>query len=383
MMPAVPDLVQPVQARSDAHPARLEAVDGWRAVAVLGVLWWHSWIHTGNPSLSVPVGSRSVNLERCLVLLGNGVHLFFVLSGFCICLSLAKGGAGESSIAGMARFVAHRWRRLSPAFYVVSLATAAALAVAGELPFSLGRLAAHAVWLGGVWPGTGWFSPAFWSLQVEWEFYLVAPLLVLPMVRRGSGWLALAALGLSLGYAYYAHSSPDGTAWRQDEHLPVHFAAFFWGAVAAEGWLHRRSWFFALRGRRFLALGFVAAFAGRGLGSTDVFLALGRWGTLGKVVGEPLMALGFAIMIVVSLNAGRARAGVLGSRALQWIGKRSYSLYLWHWWPCVWIGHALRAHWGATVEAHYATLVLATAVCVPLAWVTYRYCEQPYFRARS
>ena len=370
----------PNSTETQGHPARLSAIDGWRAIAVVGVLWWHSWIHTGNPSLNLPIAGRVLNLERLGVVLGNGVHLFFVLSGFCICLSLARMHKAANGLREAAQFIAHRWLRLSPAFYGIMLVTALTLAAVGEAPLSANQLFAHLAWLGGLWPGGGWLSPAFWSLRVEWEFYLLAPLVIVPLVATGAARGILIALGLSLGYSYYAHCTPDGTAWQQDEHLPVHFAAFFWGVVAADGWLKGRSWFGAMKGWRVLLFGFVMAFTGRGLGSTDVFFALGRWGALGKTLGEPLMTFGFMTMIAASLHGGSSSALILGNRVIQWIGKRSYSLYLWHWWPCLWIGHALRAQWGVTPGAHYATLGLSLAVCLPLSWLSYRFLEQPYFR---
>ena len=78
---------------SGEHPTspRLASIDGWRAIAVLGVFWWHTWIHTGNPSLILSIGSHGLNLQRLPVLLGNGVHLFFVISGFCIHQSITRG----------------------------------------------------------------------------------------------------------------------------------------------------------------------------------------------------------------------------------------------------------------------------------------------------
>ncbi len=68
-----------------------------------------------------------------------------------------------------------------------------------------------------------------------------------------------------------------------------------------------------------------------------------------------------------------ARGAVVdGWRALSMLGVC--------WWPCVWIGHAFHAHLGRSLSAHYLTFVATVAVCMPLSWLTFRYCQARYFR---
>ena len=63
---------------------RLVWLDVLRTFCVLGVLWIHTWSKYGNPAVMV----GGVDINRPLAILGNGVDFFFVLSGFCMLMSL-------------------------------------------------------------------------------------------------------------------------------------------------------------------------------------------------------------------------------------------------------------------------------------------------------
>src|SRR5262245_49813726 len=103
----------------DAHGLRdrIAPVDGLRALAVLGVLWWHVWMFSGNPSLSVGrVGAVNLDVNRAVSAIGTGVDLFFVISGFCMYLMYAKSQSVFSA-QRYAAFIKRRWWRIAPAFY--------------------------------------------------------------------------------------------------------------------------------------------------------------------------------------------------------------------------------------------------------------------------
>lgn len=367
---------------SDNSPgSRLGAVEGWRAVAVLGVFWWHSWIHTGNPAFPVIFGPFRIDLERLFVLLGNGVDFFFVISGFCISLSLHRAFSRPTASAYV-QFVSNRWRRLSPAFYTVCICTAAALVIAGR-SISWVDIVAHTTWLYGVWPGVTSLAPSFWSLQVEWEFYLCLPLIFFVSQARWR-WALIGGLWIaSLVFRFAVHDSADGVASYGNNHLAMHLTPFVAGIVVAEGWRHRSDWLFCMGGMWPFLAGLAVAYFGRGMESTEVFGILGSYGSFAKTFGPPLMTLGFAAMLAASLVGVPLVAPALNGAVMQNIGRLSYSLYLWHWWPCVWFGHFLRARLGVTVLSHYLTLVATVVVSYPLAWLTYEFCERAYFRRRN
>ena len=360
--------------------SRLAIVDGWRTVAAFGVIWVHAWTHTGNPSLLLHLGSYSTNVERWFVLLGNGVDLFFVISGFCISLTTTKNPICRLSDYG--QFIAHRWWRLTPAFYFVCLVTGIAVMATGGF-VTLSEILAHLTWTFEWWPGTHSLAPAFWSLQIEWQFYLTVPLLLALAKPKRQRWLLLVALlVISFAWRGWSHSTPDGIAGAGSQHLPEYLAAFIWGIIVADFWRSQPAWFTRIKGWPFLILGLSLAYFGRGLSSTEVFTTLRNFGVVAKTASHPFMTLGFAVMLAATLNGVRGLSAFLSTAPLQWAGKNSYSLYLWHWWPCLWIGHWVINFAGPTIGAHYTTLALTLMVCCPLAWLTYRYCEKPYFNRK-
>src|SRR5437763_10757639 len=72
---------------------RLPFIDGLRGLAVAMVLTYHCWVHTIQAPIQVPVGRWYLDVTAPLHLGYLGVHLFLVLSGFCLTYPLARNGA--------------------------------------------------------------------------------------------------------------------------------------------------------------------------------------------------------------------------------------------------------------------------------------------------
>jgi peptidoglycan/LPS O-acetylase OafA/YrhL len=150
-----------------------------------------------------------------------GVHLFFVISGFVILWTAQKKDGYE--------FLASRISRIYPSFWVSVVLTAGAFAVAGNAK-SLRTVLANLT----IFPGLMHepiLDGVYWTLQIEWKFYLVFLLLIATQQLRWIEgwlwiWLALAMLQtpwLSLsGYAplfvagcfLYLIYSRGATLWR-------------------------------------------------------------------------------------------------------------------------------------------------------------------------
>jgi peptidoglycan/LPS O-acetylase OafA/YrhL len=85
-------------------------------------------------------------------------------------------------------------------------------------------------------------------------------------------------------------------------------------------------------------------------------------------IGLPIFELGAVLLIAAAVSETDISRG-LSVRPLVWLGTLSYSLYLWHF-PVLWAFHA-------------NDRLLALAVTFLLAWLSYRYVEQPFRRRRS
>lgn len=317
----------------------ISGLDGVRAVAISAVVAYHA---TGLP----PGGML-------------GVDLFFVLSGFLITTLLLEelDGRGRVNIRG---FYARRARRLLPALFVMLagfLALAAARGVDG-LPdvaragFYTGNLARAFVYPD---PLAHSGIRHLWSLAEEEQFYLVWPavVLILKAARRPALWFAAIFVGL-IAYriamidltpvsGLHLYYGPD---MRSDG-----LAAGALLAIVAQ----RRTLRVAEGLQPFLLIGVCAAFA---IPETGFW-----WPAYGSPVFD-LVAAGF----VTAAVAGGSLAEALSAGPLVWLGKRSYSLYLWHL-PILWaLPHSL---WPAGV-----------VLSVGAAALSYRFVEQPFRRRR-
>jgi peptidoglycan/LPS O-acetylase OafA/YrhL len=163
--------------------AHLVQLDALRAFAVLGVLVYH---YAPATKTIAPLGPY-------------GVRLFFVLSGFLITGILLRGDTGDR-LRTLRQFYARRFLRIFPAYYLV-LFVAAALAVPGIRA----GLAWHASYLSNYWfIFHHWQSPnypgPFWSLAVEEQFYIVAPIIVLFAPRRHLSTILVVAAVAAIAY---------------------------------------------------------------------------------------------------------------------------------------------------------------------------------------
>lgn len=365
---------------SDARDRRA-AIDGLRGVAVLAVLLFHA-------GLGAPGGYV-------------GVDVFFVLSGYLLTrVAWRDLGAGRFS-AG--QFWERRARRILPALVVVG----AVVLVAGGLvllPADFAALGRAVAWqaLGGAnvffWATTDYFASAAeriawlhtWSLAVEEQFYVVAPLLLIAM------------FGARVLRSPAGAAQPDRGAVRE---VPgrglllvagLLVASFAIGvvAVARAPWfafylLPARAWELLLgvlvavtapfapgpdgAGRRHVPRE-AAALLGLALLSVPV-LAYGKTTPFPGVAALP-PCVGTALILWATADATTRVGTLLSAGPLVIAGRISYSLYLWHW-PLLVLARA-GSFTPLTVATRGALLVVS---CV-LAWLTWRYVETPFRERR-
>lgn len=196
---------------------RIPELDGLRGLAILLVLVFHYITQEGVQ----PAGSVPALLQRIVIMGWTGVDLFFVLSGFLI------GGIlmdVRNSPSYFETFYCRRFFRIVPIYYLWILTYIAVVGLAGGLltrlsnsgirpPLDLG-IAAHFLFLQNVIPITlfgiagAWFGH-LWSLAVEEQFYLVAPVVVRFTAERALRWILGAVIVcvpvLRISLLYVAH----------------------------------------------------------------------------------------------------------------------------------------------------------------------------------
>ncbi len=304
---------------------RLPAIDGLRAVAVTAVLLYHL------PVAWLPGGFL-------------GVDVFFVISGFLI-TSILTAEAHRTGGISLRHFWWRRARRLLPALLLMVVVIVAVSAVfardalsllASDLPAVLGYFTNW--WL--IFHHVSYFQSVgrpplvlhLWSLAVEEQFYLLWPLIVLLVLRRHArtalvGWVALAGAVLSsvwMAVLFQASQDPSRVYFGTDTHA----GGLLLGAalaIAFPPW--NRSPNVTRSARRLLGVVGWGAFAGL----VALMATLNQFGTFTYRGGLQLATVLSALIILVVTHPAVHGARILTTPVVQWIGTRSYAIYLWHW----------------------------------------------------
>jgi len=257
-----------------------------------------------------------------------GVDIFFVISGFLMTGIVVKGlEQGQFSIPG---FYMARARRIVPALLALC-SVLLILAWFFLLPPDYKTLSDHAISSLGFfsnikfWDEAGYFDVAShekwllhtWSLSVEWQFYLLLPIVLWAVWRLKPGRTAQAitvivGIGLSLSASMWTTLVEPSTAFY---------------------WLHTRAWEMLSGGLVYLSANrlHLAQRQARWLANTGLLLILGSVFFLDSESSWPgwrAIAPVLATMLVIAANSPSLWTG---HTVAQWLGDRSYSLYLWHW----------------------------------------------------
>jgi len=358
--------------QSGIGASRISEIDGLRAVAVLGVLYAHVWSF-GCGTVGMHVGPIDIN--RVMSLFGTGVDLFFVISGFCMYMMYDSRIEGFSWVSYQA-LLASRARRILPAFAAAVLFAALVWrSNYGEFP--LDQVLEHLAFIHILVSSGNQLAAPFWSLATEWHFYLVLPLLVIMGRRHGYVPTLFAAAVASMLY----RCVESALAPVSDFQLPSRLTEFILGIAVARLVISGHPLPRSLNGLAGVALGLGVMLAGRFLMTDQVLMS--RAHVIARTANVPLLALGYSLILwsVVSSDSFAARA--LRTAPMQGLGRLSYSFYLWHWFPAVWIGNLMTEHLGPKPFVPISATILATLAVVPLAWTSYNLFEAPYFAGRE
>jgi peptidoglycan/LPS O-acetylase OafA/YrhL len=378
-------MAQLAQVLGDLPPAIAHAprrfyqpeLDGLRFYAFLAVFAYHTLpdqpafyrrLHLPLPSLwAAAVKSGAA-----------GVELFFTLSAFLITALLLRERQQTGGIS-LRLFYIRRILRIWPLYFAV-LAVAVVLAhtvPSQRLPwyYVVGYLLFVGNWINVAFGHPFSVCAPLWTVSIEEQFYLVWPLLMKILERRGMIIAAVVAFllstlsqvgvvlaGLSPGYIYYGSFSRSGSlalgillALFADR-LPVLtrcmrgllLAAGLTGWIAASAWLSDQP------------------------GPFDRRTVLGR---LGILVGERLLiSVGAAAILYACLGS---RSWLVRSGWVVRLGKISYGLYMLHFIGLLFVIDLLHPRWGWTL---LATKALGLVLTVLLAWASYRWIESPFLR---
>lgn len=351
--------------RPHTDHAYLPGIDGMRAIAVLAVILFH--MHAD----ALPGGF-------------TGVDVFFLISGYVVSKSLAGMSTQRWSLF-MSGFYARRLLRLYPAllsmllcvtvlqtlFVPASWLSSATAHTGLAAFFGLSNLAL-------LWSNDGYFSPRVefnpfthtWSLAVEEQFYLLFPALFFLWLKPPVGHRAVRLLARTLLPSLLLLSLL--LCWQQSRSQPEQayylLPSRFWelASGAMLFLLHSRQQLLPSSAR--LAEGCVLT--GLALITAGFYFADAQafpfpWALL-PIVGTGLMICGVAAP-QVNVTPGRA---LLTSAGMRYLGRLSYSLYLWHW-PVI-----VLLRWTIGMTSPYAWL-LASVGTLLASMLSYHLLEVP------
>jgi peptidoglycan/LPS O-acetylase OafA/YrhL len=347
-------LVQAGEPRS----IRLEAV---RAVAALAVIVEHCYGYAHNYDPAAIFGSFR---DRLLAATGNGVDLFYALSGYLLFLPFARWCWADAEAPDLGRYSRNRAVRILPLYYVVIFTY---LVVEG---------ATRSQWWAFLTFTQNFFRGSLlqidaptWSIVVEVEFYVVLPLVgwLLFRTTRGSALRGAAALAGLVGLTLALNLSVTGDSPLSWQYSPATNAFYFLpGMVLA--------YLACQRPER------VTSRLPRLLRRSDLWVATGvaLWMVHAWLWSHnELLALGCFLVLaacVLPLDRGLATT-VLQLRVLGLVGMVSYSIYLWHA-PIV---EAL----ARVVPAGFPGLLVASvAASLAVGTVSYAVVERPFLLLR-
>jgi len=353
---------------------RLPGLDLLRAVAVIWVMLFHSYI----------VGGLGPDFEWLSRFGWAGVDMFFVLSGFLIGIQVMRPlQRGERlSISG---FYARRAWRILPAFFVV-LAAYACVPSLREAPGlqPWWQFATFTVNLLIEYSKNKAFSHA-WSLCVEEHFYLIFPLLAVWIAGRRSHrgvprlFVALVLFGMLLRAVVWLHdtaSDPPRNWFIEDIYYPswMRMDGLLVGVMLATLRTYRPQTWVRLQARSNECL-----FVALALSCLAFWLFRDRTGLLANTFGWPLLSLGFGLFVI----AGSTQKSLIGRWRIPgatWVAAISYSLYLSHKIAFHLVEIALKPHLGLHTML---TFTLYAAATLLLGAALYYGVERPFLRWRD
>ena len=353
------------------------AVDHLRAYAALLIVFYHGlhlfsyqarfhqdfgidhWLQPSNPLLAALAEGHTA------------VALFMVLSGFILTYGALDGGVSAWG------FIRNRLLRTYPLFLLLVFAGIATFpdrfTWAGFLQTigALGNLPGALV--------TPPFSSMLWTIAIEWQFYLLFPLLV-PVLR--GGWTRqvlglIAVLLLFRTVAVLAGGNARDIGYMTIVGRLDQFLIGMWAAWAFRSWpLSRRA------GAMLAGVALAAA-----IGALAWFNAAGGWPATPawKVAWPTLEGLLWAAFVIGYVDAANAANG-RWSRVVAGIGAISYSIYLVHF-IVIWmlvrydLSFAFTGHFA--IDALLETGLIALPLTLAVASLSYRFVELPFLRLRG
>ena len=355
------------------NSGRIPVIDFLRGLSCIGVLLYHVrvdlwigwWRITSYPQEYSSFSKAMAWLSIPAPFMGYAVVLFFLISGFCIHYPNTSGNARVS----WKTYLIRRFWRIYPAYFAALLMSAGisylCLILWGDKDWDVSKIFRVATLTQNYPPGNGQFlsNPSLWTIPLEMEFYLLYPLAFLFLASNRNYILCFFAFGmcgLSILISY------QGYQW-------LSFTALFlwpcWllGALIAK--LHRNH-----KLKQF-NLGYLLSATGLSLGAA-LMSRYQHWETWTQYFSWTAF---YSFFFIFCLSHSGLLNRIIGNRlmkAVSWIGKISFSLYLIHF-PLFRLFGYLHREIFEEKPANFLISLFYLLPVILMAWLFFRWVEDP------
>jgi peptidoglycan/LPS O-acetylase OafA/YrhL len=352
---------------------RLDGIDILRGVAVTGVVLYHFFV-----LLDLTQSSFFSYVHAFGSL---GVPLFFIISGYLIYRSIDNSIKKRGRKDGVINYLLHRFFRIAPAYYfnLFVLLILAGVLMESSFLYSFSffkQILSNLTFTSYFFHRTSGFgfNGAYWTLNIEMLWYILAPILLI-YVKRDRVLLLLSILSFvylwAVGQGYldfiFGFDSTTATYRLELQYLATQLMGQISYFIAGI-FIYKYSitpHIFSDRSLYILTTVIIVSFITIG----------GYFGMSHNILLNQLYKLSISIMVFILLYATKIR----GFDLLEWVGKISYSLYLWHM-PILFVMKR------SSILSHlsiYATLLLFTILLLIISSLSYYLVEEGGFVLRK
>jgi peptidoglycan/LPS O-acetylase OafA/YrhL len=342
-----------------------------RTFSSLGVVWIHVWTYFNNVQLKF----FGIDFFKAISFVGNGVDFFFVISGFLMFLAWNNK---YFSAKNYWRFMVKRLFRIVPLYYLSILIYYFVFTLIKHKEIHWSSILINATFLNNYFNVN--IAHTYWSLAVEWIFYLIIPFLFIFKDKKKRFFTFIVFLIIALFRLTQVEMSSE-LFLTPNMPIPLFFE-FGWGMLIGmvmtnHSWNERivlkQSW-------SNLIIGFSILYFGRFIRLTEVIQLTGDFGIILKVLSGPVMTFGFAYVMFMLISSKGIFSKFVEHQLFQFTGRLSYGIYLWHLLILSFLDIFFKPTSGPLVM--FMAFLIVIFFSTFFAYCTYHLVEKPYFKSK-